>query len=454
MTDEMGKKPPCNLDAERSVIGCMLLDQDLAMEALENLHVTDFFDRKHRIIFQACKDLSSKNSALDYVIVSDDLKRIQKLEECGGLDYLSSLTADIPLRSNVRRHFEIIKEKSLLRQLITVSRENIEDVFSGTGEARYILDNAEKKILAISDDIMTGEFSAVGDLVDDGIKSLEALRDADGYVTGLSTGFDILDKYTTGFHPGELIILAARPSIGKTSMALNMAVDIAQSSGRGVAFFSLEMSKELLTERMLCADAHVSKSLLVEGILPPNQFQDLLDAADRLQRLDIFIDDTAGITSMEMRAKVRNLMRRNDICMVFVDYLQLMRGDGSSENRQQEIARISGDLKALAKEMKIPVMALSQLNRQVMNRSGPPRLSDIRESGAIEQDADLVLFLHRDKGKSDDSEDENVDLDNRLTMLKIGKQRNGPQGMLIKLNFNTSTTRFFPIGPDEYGESD
>lgn len=454
MTEQTGKKPPYNPEAERSVLGCMLLDQDLAMEALENLRPLDFFDRKHRVIFQACKDLNSNNSELDYVIVSDELKRTQKLAESGGLEYLSTLTADIPLRSNVRKHFEIIKDKSLLRQLLTVSRENIEDVLEEAGDAKYILDNAEKKILAIGDDIMTGEFSPISELVDDGIKSLERLRDTEGYVTGLSTGFDILDQCTTGFHPGELIILAARPSFGKTSMALNMAVDIAQSSGKGVAIFSLEMSKELLTQRMLCADARVGKSLLVKGILPPEQFANLLEAADRLQRLNIFIDDTAGISSMEMRAKVRNLMRKNDICMVFVDYLQLMRGESNSENRQQEIAKISGDLKALAKEMHIPVMALSQLSRVAANRSGPPRLSDLRESGAIEQDADLVLFLHRHEDESDGNEDESVDLNNRLTTLKIGKQRNGPQGLHIKLNFNTGITRFFALGPDGYGDSD
>lgn len=453
MTEETGKKPPCNLEAERSVLGCMLLDQDLAMEALETLRPIDFFDRKHRIIFQACKDLNSNHSELDYVIVSNELKQTKRLEESGGLEYLSSLTADIPLRSNIRKHFEIIKDKSLLRQLLTVSRENIEDVLDGAGETKSILDNAERKILAIGDEIMTGEFTSISELVDGGIQSLEMLRDTEGYVTGLSTGFDILDKYTTGFHAGELIILAARPSFGKTSMALNMAVDIAQSSGRGVAIFSLEMSKELLTQRMLCADARVGKALLVEGILPPEQFGNLLEAADRLQRLNIFIDDTAGIGSMEMRAKVRNLMRKNDICMVIVDYLQLMRGEGSSENRQQEIAKISGDLKSLAKEMHIPVMALSQLSRLAANRSGPPRLSDLRESGAIEQDADLVLFLHRNDDKSD-NEDENVDINNRLTTLKIGKQRNGPQGLLIKLNFNTAITRFFPLGPDDYGDYD
>ena len=255
---------------------------------------------------------------------------------------------------------------------------------------------------------------------------------------------------TTGFHSGELIILAARPGVGKTSMALNMAAHIAKETDRAVAIFSLEMSDAMLTQRLLCADAHIGTKPIIEGTLSQKYWYELQAAADRLQRMKIFIDDKASIGSMEIRAKVRSLKRREDLCMVFVDYLQLMRGDGNIENRQQEIARISGDLKALSKEMKLPVMALSQLSRMATKRSGTPKLSDLRESGAIEQDADLVMFLHRpeDPADSDGDFEDHKDYLRIPTVLKIGKQRNGPLGTL-SLVFRSDITRFFPVEPDE-----
>ena len=451
MTEEKGFRPPQSLDAEKSVLGAMLLDQELTVEALDALNTKDFFDRKHRMIFQACRDLDSKNSVIDMVTVGEELQRKKNLEEAGGIEYLASLTDDIPLLSNVLQYIKIIKDKAMLRQLIKVSRENINEVLCGTEDVEIVLDTAASKIMAITESRASGDFKPLSQLVSRGIEDLENLRNTKGYVTGLSTGFKNLDKMTTGFHAGELIILAARPGIGKTSMALNMAAHIAKETERGVAIFSLEMSDAMLTQRLLCADAHIGTKPIIEGTLSQKAWYELQAAADRLQRLKIFIDDKASIGSMEIRAKVRSLKRREDICMVFVDYLQLMRGDGNTENRQQEVARISGDLKALAKEMELPVMALSQLSRMATKRSGSPRLSDLKESGAIEQDADLVLFLHRPGEYSDTDEEfeDQMDYLNIQTILKIGKQRNGPLGS-IDMIFRTDITRFFLPEKDEF----
>lgn len=450
MTEEKGHRPPHSLDAEKSVLGAMLLDQELAVESLDSLNTPDFFDRKHRRIFQACRDLDSRNSVIDMVTVAEELSRKKQLEEAGGIDYLAALTDDIPLLSNVLEYVRIIRDKSMLRQLLTVSRENINEVLEGTEETQVILDTAASKVMAITESGSSGEFKPISQLVSVAIDELEKLRNTKGYVTGLPTGFTSLDRMTTGFHPGELIILAARPGVGKTSMALNMAAHIAKETERAVAIFSLEMSGDKLTTRMLCADAHIGTKPIIEGTLAQKYMYDLQEAADRLQRMNIFIDDKAGIGAMEVRAKVRSLKRREDLCMVFVDYLQLMRGDSKAENRQQEIARISGDLKALAKEMEIPVMALSQLSRMATKRSGPPQLSDLRESGAIEQDADLVMFLHQPQfhEETEDEMGDGFDYWNRDTILKIGKQRNGPLGM-IRLNFRADITRFFEPKEDE-----
>jgi len=451
MTEEKGYRPPHSLDAEKSVLGAMLLDQELAVEALDALNEKDFFDRKHRMIFQSCRDLDSRNSVTDMVTVSEELSRKKSLEEAGGVEYLASLTDDIPLLSNVLQYIKIIKDKAMLRQLIKVSRENINEVLEGTADVEDVLDSAASKIMAITESRTSGEFKPISQLVSRGIEELENLRNTKGYVTGLSTGFTELDKMTTGFHPGELIILAARPGIGKTSMALNMAANIARETERAVAVFSLEMSDAKLTQRMLCADAHIGTKPIIEGTLSQKAWYDLQAAADRLQRMKIFIDDKAGIGSMEVRAKVRSLKRREDLCMVIIDYLQLMRGGGNVENRQQEIARISGDLKALAKEMEVPVMALSQLSRVATKRSGAPRLEDLRESGAIEQDADLVMFLHQPEihAENDDDFEDQIDFLRRATILKIGKQRNGPLGT-VNLVFRADITRFFPVDPDEF----
>lgn len=448
--EEKGLRAPQSLEAERSVLGAMLLDQEIAVEILDTLCAEDFHDRKHRRIFQACRDLDSRNTVLDMVTVSGELERVRMLEEAGGLDYLAALTQDIPFFSSVQEHIRIIRAKSMLRKLLKVSRENITEVLEGTAEPAMILDQAERKILEISESRSRGEFQPLSQLVGAGIEAFEHLMRSKDHVTGLSTGFDQLDRMTTGFHEGELIILAARPGIGKTSLALNIARWIAHTYDRAVAFFSLEMAGRMLAERLLCTDSRIGRQGIIRGTASRDYWDQLIASADRLQRLKIFIDDTAGLASMELRARARSLKRREGLCMVFVDYLQLMRGDGSSENRQQEIARISGDLKSIAKELSVPVLALSQLSRMGANREGAPHLSDLRESGAIEQDADLVLFLHREKSMSGGDSSFGIDDDHIPTTLSIGKQRNGPVGD-IPLSFNAGLTLFSEVDPLDGG---
>jgi len=450
MTEEtVGFLPPQSLDAERDTLGGILLDPGIAIEAFARLNADDFFDRKHRYIFQAARDLDSRNEVIDLVTVSEELHRRKWMEAVGGLDYIASLTDCIPILANVVQYIRIIKDKSLLRQLLTASQDNIRNVYEGTGQARDILDSAERSIFSIAESLSSKDFVHISELVRSGMEALELLRDAKGFVTGLSTGFDELDRMTTGFHAGELIILAARPSVGKTSLALNMAEHIARLDKGGVAFFSLEMSAEQLTTRLLCANAGIGTKPIIEGTLAQSHWKELYDSEARLGKLPIFVDDTAAISSMELRAKVRHLCKREKLSIVFLDYLQLMRGEKGIENRQQEITRISGDLKALAKELKIPVIALSQLSRQATKHEGPPRLSDLRESGAIEQDADVVLFLH--DSRSDGSEDGTFGMSGyfRDVLLKVGKQRNGPRGE-IDLVFDTAITRFFPKQPGQY----
>jgi replicative DNA helicase len=454
MTEETaGFLPPQSLDAERSALGGILLDSEIALEAFARLEAEDFFDRKHRYIFQAARDLDSRNEVIDLVTVSEELTRRKWMEQAGGVDYIASLTDCIPVLSNVAQYISIIRDKSLLRQLLVASQENIRNVYDGTGRAQDILDAAERNIFTIGESLSSKDFIPISELVGSGMEALEQLRDARGFVTGLSTGFDELDRMTTGFHSGELVILAARPSVGKTSLALNMAEHMSRLEKGGVAFFSLEMSAEQLTQRLLCANAGIGTKPIIEGTLAPSHWKELTDSADRLSKLPIFIDDTAGIGSMELRAKVRHLGKREKLAIVFVDYLQLMRGEKGIENRQQEITRISGDLKALAKEMRIPVVALSQLSRQATKHEGPPRLSDLRESGAIEQDADVVLFLH--DSQSDSGEEGSFGMSGyfRDVLLKIGKQRNGPRGE-IDLVFDTAITRFFPKQPGQYENDD
>lgn len=451
MAETEGYSPPSNVEAERSVLGGILLDEEIALEAFSKLTSKDFFESRHQRIFQVCRDLDSRNCRIDLVTLTDELTDRKMLDQCGGSDYLISLTDDIPILSNVIEHLNIVRNKSLLRRLLSACQDGIRMVLEGGGEAREIIDLAEKKIFEVSVDRSVTDFVPLAELVGKGVTELEKLRDSTSMVTGLSTGFDELDELTTGLHESELVIIAARPAVGKTSLALNMAEHMASATDRSVGFFSLEMSSEQLVRRFLCANSGVGIRALADDTLPEKHRREVQHAADRLSRLKIFIDDTASIGPIQLRAKARRLARRTDLAAVFVDYLQLMRVEGRAENRQQEISQISGSLKALAKELRVPVIALSQLSRRAANREGPPRLSDLRESGAIEQDADLVLFLHDPTLEAGPDEMEPLeDSLFREILLRIGKQRNGPRGN-IRLVFDTAISRFFSQAAEEVG---
>jgi replicative DNA helicase len=430
---------PKNTEAERSVLGGVLLDAEIAVEVFSRLSADDFSDERNSLVYRACASLDSRNVGIDLVTVTEELQRLKWIDSAGGLEYLATLASDIPILSSVLQHAELVREKSLMRKLFTASQLSIGDVVEGALPPREILDKAEKRIFEIGERMVNRDFTHISELAKQGIADLESLSRAGTHVTGLSTGIDGLDKMTTGLHGGELIIIAARPSAGKTTLALSIASHIADKSPGAVAFFSLEMAERELGKRMLCSDAGIGLKAVIEGSLTPKGWQEYLHAADRLSRLRLYIDDTPGITSMELRAKARHLKKRHGLSAVFVDYLQLMRGMGREENKQQEIAKISGDLKALAKDLDVPVVALSQLSRRAVAHEGPPRLSDLRESGAIEQDADLVIFIH----------DQHIDISGsdsgsgapRDVSLVIGKQRNGPRGSLDLL-FEISRGRF------------
>ena len=443
-----GYTPPSNVEAERSVLGSILLDQEIALEAFARLHWSDFYDRRHTMVYQACRELDARNSAIDLVTVCEELADRKWLGECGGEEYVAALTEDIPILSNVIEHIKIVRSKSMLRRLLKACQDTIREVVQGGEDAAGLIDRTEKRIFEISAERTEKDFVPLSELVGDSLAELEKLRGAVDSVTGISTGFDRLDRLTTGFHAGELIVLAARPSVGKTTLALNMAEHIASHSGKAVGFFSLEMADQQLSNRLVCANAGVGIQAIMNPNLSEKHLRELQHAADRLSRLPMYIEDTAGIGPMELRAKARRLAKHEQLGAVFVDYLQLMRSEDRVENRQQEIAQISGSLKALAKELSLPVVALSQLSRRAVNRGGQPKLSDLRESGAIEQDADVVLFLH-DSTQSEEEPDNGVGLDEMYREIKliIGKQRNGPRG-IIDLVFDTAISRFFAKAMD------
>jgi len=445
-----GYRPPSNIEAERSVLGSILLDQEIALEAFARLSSSDFYDRRHSLIYQACRELDARNSAIDLVTVCEELADRKWLGECGGEEYVADLTADIPILSNVIEHVRIVRSKSMLRGLLKACQATIREVIEGGEDAAGLIDRTEKRIFEISAKRTEKDFVPLSELVGESLAEMEKLRGAVDSVTGISTGFDRLDQMTTGFHQGELIILAARPSVGKTTLALNMAEHMATHSGKAVGFFSLEMADQQLSNRLVCANAGVGVQAIMNPNLSEKHVRELQHAADRLSRLPIYIEDTAGIGPMELRAKARRLAKHEQLGAVFVDYLQLMRSEDRAENRQQEVSQISGSLKALAKELRLPVIALSQLSRRTVNRGGQPKLSDLRESGAIEQDADVVLFLHDRTQSEEDQNGGTIDEMYREIKLIIGKQRNGPRG-IIDLVFDTAISRFFPKAMDGRG---
>ncbi|NCD08815.1 MAG: replicative DNA helicase [Negativicutes bacterium] len=430
--------PPQNIEAEQAVLGAMMIDKEAISKATEILRENDFYRQDHRAVYQVIVDLFSKNQAVDMVTVTESLKREGKLDDVGGIQFITYLANAVPTAANISYHAKIVEEKSLLRQLISVSTQIAGSGYEGSEDVNTLLDNAERMILAVSERKISRDFSPIKEVVMSAVDRIDELYNKKGGITGLATGFIDFDHLTSGLQPSDLILIAARPSMGKTALVLNMAQNVAIREKKAVAFFSLEMSKEQLVQRMLCSEASIDSSRLRIGELEDNDWEKLIWAADGLSQADIFIDDTPGITVMEMRAKARRLKVEHNLQLIVIDYLQLMQGSGkkNSENRQQELSDISRSLKALARELNVPVIALSQLSRSVESRQiKRPMLSDLRESGALEQDADLVAFLYREDYYDKETENKNI------TELIIAKHRNGPVDT-VKLFFHKQFTRF------------
>lgn len=437
--------PPQNIEAEQAVLGAMLIDKEAIAKATEVLSADDFYREAHRVIFSAMLELYNKNEAVDMVTVTEILKRDNKLEDIGGIAYITSLANVVLTAANVKYHAEIVAEKSVLRQLVRVSTEIAAIGYEANEDVGTLLDTAESRILEISNRKKKNDFTAINDILMDSVQSIESLLQNKGGLTGLPAGFADLDKLTSGLHPSDFIILAARPSMGKTALALNIVQNVALRAHkviggepRSVAFFSLEMSKEQLVNRMLCAEAGIDSQRLRVGEMHDEDWTHLWDACDTMSRAKIYIDDTAGITAMDMRSRARRLKAEHGLDLIVVDYLQLMQGSGKRNNsgdRQQEVSEISRSLKALARELDVPVLALSQLSRSVESRQVKrPMLSDLRESGSLEQDADIVAFLYREDYYNPETE-------NKHTELIIAKHRNGPVDT-VNLFFQKQFTKF------------
>jgi replicative DNA helicase len=426
---------PSNVEAERSILGAILLDNTVCNQAVELLKRDDFFLDSHRRIFDKMVMLSERLSSIDLITLGDELRRAAEFEQIGGATYIASLIDGVPRTDNIEHYARIVKKKSMLRKLITASNQIIARAFDEEDDADVIIDQAEQAIFQIAEDKVRQGFQYIGTVAQRRLEQIEQMADRPEMITGVPTGFVDFDHLTSGLQRQDLIIIASRPSMGKTALALNMA-QYAARNGSVVGIFSLEMSAEQLASRLLCSEARVDAHRLRTGFLNREEWARLGDALRRLCETKVYIDDTPGSGVLEMRAKARRLKAEHGLDLLVVDYLQLMSGRGRIESRQQEVSQISRDLKTLAKELDIPVLALSQLSRAPETRSEhKPQLSDLRESGAIEQDADVVCFIYREEIYNETDENRG-----RAELL-IAKQRNGPTGK-VELAFLNSFTRF------------
>jgi replicative DNA helicase len=431
------KLPPQSVEMERGVLGAVLLESDALVRVLEVLDERDFYQDAHRWIFRTMIELFEENTPIDLLTVAERLRKKDQLEAVGGVLYLTELVEMVPTAANVWHHARIVRDKAVLRGLIQTATGIVEESYEDTEDVDTLLDRAEQSIFEISQRKSTAGFVNINAVLKDSFKHIEQLYERKELITGVPTGFTRLDSLTAGLQPADLIIIAGRPSMGKTALGLNIAQHVGISVRRPVAIFSLEMAKEQLVTRMLCGEARIDSSKLRTGFLSREDWPRLTRAAGALSEASIFIDDTPAQSSLDIRAKARRLRAElGDLALIIVDYLQLMRGRTRVENRQQEISEITRALKALAKELHVPVIALSQLSRAVEQRKPPrPQLSDLRESGAIEQDADVVAMIYRDEVYDEESEHKGI------AEINIGKQRNGPTGV-VKLHFHGEYTRF------------
>ena len=454
------QQPPHSDEAERAVLGGIFLNADTLPDAQEYVTADDFYKKSHRLLFQAMTDLQDNGTAIDTVTVTDYLDNHNQLDDIGGAGYITDLVASTPIASNVVYYAKIVQQKSTLRKLISTAQSIASRSYTEQDDVEGLVEDAERQIMDVSENRNHAGFKQIKDVLNQAMAQIDQLYQNDQTITGLPTGFRDLDKITTGLHEDEMIILAARPAVGKTAFALNIAQNVGTKTDKSVAIFSLEMGAEQLVNRMLCSEGSIDANHLRTGQLNEEEWQNLIIAMGSLSKAKIYMDDTPGIRMAEIRAKCRRLAReQGDLGLIIIDYLQLIEGSGQ-ENRQQEVSAVSRQLKKLAKELHVPVIALSQLSRGVEQRQDKrPVLSDIRESGSIEQDADIVAFLYRDdyyrdaEGDDDEDQDSGDEGDDNVGEVEviIEKNRSGPRGT-VKLLFVKSYNKFTNIaynGPDQ-----
>ncbi|CAM5798046.1 MULTISPECIES: replicative DNA helicase [Brevibacillus] len=435
----LDRVPPQNNEAEQSVLGAVFLSKEALITAIEILRPEDFYKTAHQRIFKTMQDLYDKGEPVDLVTVTAELQDHKLLDEVGGVPYLTEIASSVPTAANIEYYAKIVEEKSLLRRLILTATKIANEGYSREDEVGEIIADAEKYILEIAQNRNSGGFTPIRDVLLETYERIEFLSQRRGDVTGIPSGYPDLDKMTAGFQRSDLIILAARPSVGKTAFALNVAQNVAARAGETVAIFSLEMAASQLVQRMICAEGNLDASRMRSGWLEEDDWQKLTMAIGTLAKAPIYIDDTPGVTVQDIRAKCRRLQAERGLGMILIDYLQLIHGRGKGDNRQQEVSEISRTLKGIARELNVPVIALSQLSRSVEQRQDKrPMMSDIRESGSIEQDADIVAFLYRDDYYDKETENKNV------IEIIIAKQRNGPTGT-VELAFLKEYNKFVSL---------
>jgi replicative DNA helicase len=424
--------PPHNIDAEVATLGALLLDPEALSTVLRYLRADDFYRGAHRKVYQAILALFDRNEAIDLITLCDELGRAGELEACGGMARVSQLTSAVPTSANVEYYARIVQALSMRRELQRIAASIIADSFDDSREVRFIIEEAERRIFEITDRHQSGSFRLAREIINQTVDAIERLYHSSGSYTGVPSGFADLDNLTSGFQNSEFVVIGARPSVGKTALALTMAAHVAVQQRRPVGFFTLEMSAVALMQRLLAAEARLDSNRIRSGLLRPSDFHKITDAAGRLYDAPLYIEDSPNLKLLDLRAQARRMKSNHSIEIVFIDYLTLITSENQDLPRHEQIAEISRSLKALARELDVPVLALSQVRRETEGKL--PNLADLRESGSIEQDADVVMFLHRERGT-----DEN--LNERETDLIVAKQRNGPVGK-INLTFFPEYTTF------------
>ena len=424
--------PPHNLDAERATLGAVLLDPEALSTVLRYLRADDFYRAAHRKIFEGIMALYERNEPFDLITLSDELSRSGDLEACGGSAQISQLTSAVPTSANVEHYARIVQNRSIRRELQRISASIIADSFDDTQEVRFIIESAEQRIFEITDRQQSGVLRLAREVINQTVAAIEALSKASGSYTGIPSGFSDLDTLTSGFQNSEFVVIGARPSVGKTALALTMAANIAVQQGRPVGFFTLEMSAVALMQRLLASEARLDSNRIRSGLLRPSDFHKIADAAARMYDAPLFIEDSPNLKLLDLRAQARRMKSNHGVEIIFIDYLTLITSEHPELARWEQFTEVSRSLKALARELDLPVVALSQVRRETEGKM--PTLADLRESGSIEQDADVVMFLHRDRGTDENLNDVETD-------LIVAKQRNGPVGK-IGLAFIPEYTRF------------